>query len=41
MLILLSTLLCASKTYPFSLGNYLGTSLIIGKLIIIRFTSLE
>ena len=27
--------------YPFSLGNDLGTSLIIGNLVIIRVTSVE
>ena len=29
-----SSMLCTSKIHPFSLGNYLGSSLIIGNLII-------
>ena len=33
--------LCTSKIYPFSFGNYLGTSLIIGILMRIRVTSVE
>ena len=41
MLKFLSSMLCTSKIHPFSLGNYLGTSLIIGNLMIIRVTSVE
>ena len=41
MLKLLSSMLCTSKIHPFSLGNYLGASLVIGNLMIIRFTSVE
>ena len=41
MLKFLSSLLCTSKIYPFSLVNYLGTSLIIGNVMIIRVTSVE
>jgi hypothetical protein len=42
MLKLFSSMLCASRIHPFSLGNYLRTSLIIGNLImIIRVTSVE
>ena len=41
MLKFLSSMLCTSKIHPFSLGNYLGTLLIIGNLMIIRVTSVE
>ena len=41
MLKFLSSMLCTSKIHSFSLGNYLGTSLIIGNLMIIRVTSVE
>ena len=41
MLHFFSSMLCASKIHPLSLGNYLGTSLIIGNLMIIRVTSVE
>ena len=41
MLKFLSSMLCTSKIRPFSLGNYLGTSLIIGNFMIIRVTSVE
>ena len=41
MLKFFSSMLCTSKIHPFSLGNYLGTSLIIGNLMIIRVTSVE
>ena len=41
MLALLSSMFCTSKIHPFSFGNYLGTSLIIGNLMIIRATSVE
>ena len=41
MLKFLSSMLCTSKIHPFSLGNYLGTSLIIGNLMRIRVTSVE
>ena len=41
MLRFLSSMLCAYKVYPFQLGNYLGTSLIIGNLMRIRVTSVE
>ena len=36
-----SFMLCMFKIHPFSLGNYLGTSLIIGNLMKIRVTSVE
>ena len=38
MLKYLSSMLCTSTIYPFSRGNYWGTSLIIGKLMRIRVT---
>ena len=41
MLKFLSTTLCTSRIHPFSLENYLRTSLIIGNLMIIRVTSVE
>jgi hypothetical protein len=41
MLIFFSFMLCTSRIHPFSLGNYLRTSLIIGNLMIIRVTSVE
>ena len=41
MLKCLSSMLCTSRIHPFSLGNYLRTSLIIGNLMIIRVTSVE
>ena len=41
MLTLLSSMLCTSKVHPFSLGNYLGTSIVIGNLMSIRVTSVE
>ena len=41
MLKFLSSMLCSSKIHSFSFGNYLGTSLIIGNLMIIRITSVE
>ena len=41
MLKSLSSMLCTSKIHPFSLGNYLGPSLIIGNLMRIRVTSVE
>ena len=34
-----SSMLCISKIHPFSLGNYLGISLIIGNFVRIRVTS--
>ena len=33
MLRFLSSMLCTSKIHPFTLGNYLGASLIIGNLM--------
>ena len=36
-----SSMLCASKIHPFSLGNYLGTSLTIGNLMKIRVIGAE
>ena len=33
-----SSMLCTSRIHPFSLGNYLRTSLIIGNFMIIRVT---
>jgi hypothetical protein len=41
MLKFLSSMLCTSKIHPFSLGNYLGTSLIIVNFMIIRVASVE
>jgi hypothetical protein len=41
MLKFLSCMLCTSRIHPFSLGNYLITSLIIENLIIIRVISVE
>ena len=41
MLKFLSPMLCTSKIHPFSLGNYLGTSLIIGNSLRIKVTSVE
>ena len=41
MLKILSSILCISEIHPFSLENYLGTSLIIGNLVRIRVTSVE
>ena len=41
MLEFLSSMLCTSKIHPFPLGNYLGSSLIIGDLMIIRVTTVE
>ena len=41
MLKFLSFMLCTSKIHPFSLGNYLRTSLIIGNFMMIRVTSVE
>ena len=34
-----SSMLCTSKIHSSTLGNYLGTSLFIGNLIIIRVSS--
>jgi hypothetical protein len=34
-------MLCTSKIHSFSLGNDLGTSLIIGNLMTLRITSVE
>ena len=41
MLKFLSSMLCTSKVHSFSLGYYLGTSLIVGNLMIIRVTSVK
>ena len=41
MLKFFSFMLRTSKIHPFSLENYLGTLLIIGNLMMIRFTSVE
>ena len=42
MLKFLSSMLCTSKiTSIFHLGNYLGTTLILGNLMITRVTSVE
>ena len=41
MLNFFSSMLCTSKIYPFPHGNYLGTSLIIGNLMIIKVISVE
>jgi hypothetical protein len=34
-------MLCTSKIHPFSVGNYLGASLIIGNLMMIKVISVE
>ena len=39
MLKFLPSMLCTSKIHPFSLGNYLETSPIIGNLMVIGVTS--
>ena len=41
MLEFLSSMLCTPKKHPFSLENYLGTSLIIGHIMMIKVTSGE
>jgi hypothetical protein len=41
MLQFLSSMLCTSRIHPFSLGNYLRISLIVGNLMTIRDTSVE
>ena len=41
MLKFLSSVLCTSKIHSFLLENYLGTSLIIGNLMINRVTNVE
>jgi hypothetical protein len=41
MLEILSSILCTSKINPFSLENYLGTSLIVGNLMIIKVIGVE
>ena len=41
MLKFLPFMLCTSRIYPFSLGNYLRTSPIIGNLMLIRVISVE
>ena len=41
MLKLFSSMVCTSRIHPFTLENYLKTSLIIGNLMIIRVTSIE
>ena len=41
MLKFFSNVLCTSKIHQFSLGNYLGTSLIFGNLVIIKIISVE
>jgi len=40
MLKFLSSMLCTSRVHPFSLGNYLRTSLIIGNVKITRHVQL-
>ena len=35
------SMLCTSEVHPLSLGNYLGTSLIIGNSMMIRVTGVE
>ena len=39
MLNFFSSMLCTSRIHPFSLGNYLETSFIVGNLMKIRDTS--
>ena len=41
MLKFLSYVLCTSKIHRISLGNYLGTLLIIGSFMRVRVTSIE
>ena len=41
MLKFLSSMLCTSKIHPFSLGNYLGTSLIIVNFMRIKVICVE
>jgi hypothetical protein len=41
MLKFLPSMLFTSKIHPFSLGNYLGASLIIGILMMTRVTSVQ
>jgi hypothetical protein len=41
MLNFLSPMLCTSDVHPSSLENYLGTSLIVGNVLIIRVTSVK
>ena len=41
MLKFLSSMLCTSRIHPFSFGNYVRTSLIIGNLMIIRVIGVE
>ena len=41
MLKFISSMLCTSRIHPFSLGNQLRTSLIIGNLMIIKVISVE
>ena len=41
MLKFLSSILCTTKIHQFALDFYLGTSLNIGSLMIIRVTSVE
>jgi hypothetical protein len=41
MLKFLSSMLCTSEIHPFSLGNYLETSLTIGNLMRIKVTNAE
>ena len=41
MLKFFSSMSCTSNIHPFTLGNYLGASLILGNLMIIRVTSVE
>ena len=41
MLNFLSSMLCTSEIHPFSLGNHLGISLIIGIFMRIKVTSVD
>ena len=41
MLKFFSSMLCTFEIHPFSRGKYLGTSLTIGNLMIIRVTSVD
>jgi hypothetical protein len=41
MLKKISSMLCTFKVHLFSFGNYLGTSLVIGNLMIIRVIGVE
>jgi hypothetical protein len=41
MLKFLASMLCTSKLHPFSLGNHMRTTLIIGNFMIIKVNNVE